>query len=526
MMDTIVAEASDQMSPALDFCLPKTAQCVTDRRHVNYFPSGSNIYKSDSGNLNILFHITGEDGTYLDLSSIRMCANFETEDATESHFLRPINGLHGFFSRCRCTVGGQLVQDIDQDNRHCELYNSFKSVDARHSHDIEGSAQPRWDDDWRHKYTNGLDQFVKLNAAGDGVEPSPDGNSNLRDHNAWGDISSRYTRHSMTGIRGGELVRLGHKFKCGFLESNCYLPIRYAPLEIEVTLVSDRFVPIIQPVPTATATAQGGDRAGYYFTEGDTSTQWQWNSLILRAEVVSLDSQVNTNIARHLLEGGSLKIVFPMYHTLSQTFNTNGTEINMNVVKSSSKLNGMFITLYRTRRGAHLTNGEEDGIYVSDNYMYKRWNYSYNPMINTRLNDHGAGATGANRGFGFASQNLNISWQVQVHDKRYPELESQSLSEHWYFLNRFLSYMNPDQDACSIPYEQYRGDKLIIGMSFEKMSEANMTGVNTTKMSGSTTLKLKPCRTLTADEAIQEVFTHIISESVLEIRSDGSVVYD
>ena len=417
-MDNFVAEASDQMSPALDFGLPKTAQYVIDRRHVNYFPSGSNIYKSDSGNLNIRFYITGEDGTYLDLSSTRMFANLENEDTTESHFLRPISGLHGFFARYRCTVGGQLVQDIDQYNRHCELYNSFKSADARHSDDIEGSAQPRWDDDWRHKYANGLDQFVRLNAAGDGVEPSPDANSNFRDHNAWGDISNRYTRHSMTGIRGGEHVRLGHKFKCGFLESTYYLPVRYAPLEIEVTLVSDKFVPSIQPVPTATATAQGGDRAGSYFTEGDTSTQWQLNSLILRAEVVNLDSQVNNNITRHFLEGGSLKIVYPMYHTLSQTFNTNGTEINMNVVKSSSKLNGMFITLYRTQRGAHLTNGKEEDKYVSDNYIYKRWNHFYNPMINTRLNDHGTGATGANRGFGLANKNLNIPWQVQVHNKK------------------------------------------------------------------------------------------------------------
>ena len=213
----------------------------------------------------------------------------------------------------------------------------------------------RWDDDWRHKYANGLDQFVRLNTAGDGVEPSPDGDSNFRDHNAWGDISSCYTRHSMTGIRGGEHVRLGHKFECGFLESNYYSPVRYAPHEIEVTPVSDKFAPIIQPVPTATATAQGGDRAGHYFSEGDTSTLWALNSLILRAEVVSLDLQVNNSTTRHLLEGGSLKIVYPMYHTLSQTFNTNGTEMNMNVVKSSVKLNGMFITLYRTQRGAHLT---------------------------------------------------------------------------------------------------------------------------------------------------------------------------
>ena len=55
IMDNIVAEASDQMSPAIDFGLPKTAQYVTDRRHVDYFPPGSNIYKSESGNLIIRF---------------------------------------------------------------------------------------------------------------------------------------------------------------------------------------------------------------------------------------------------------------------------------------------------------------------------------------------------------------------------------------------------------------------------------------------------------------------------------------
>ena len=148
---------------------------------------------------------------------------------------------------------------------------------------------------------------------------------------------------------------------------------------------------------------------------------------------MSLDSQVNNNITLHFLEGGSLKIVYPMYHTLSQTYNRNGTEINLNVVKSSSKLNGMFITLYRTQRGAHLTDGEEDGKYVSDNYIYKQWNYFYNPMTNARLNGHGTGATGANRGFGFANKNQNISWKVQVHNNKFPEFESQSLSEHWYF---------------------------------------------------------------------------------------------
>ena len=326
------------MSPALDFGLPKTAQYVADRRHVNYFPSGSNIYTSATGNKNIRFYITGEDGTHLDLSSIRMFANLQNDGDDDAQFLRPLTGLHGFFRRYRCTAGGQLAQDIDEYNRHCETYNSFKSVEARHMDDIESSANPRWDDDWRHKYANGLDQFVRIadpNADPSSVQVAPAGDADFRDHNKWGKISNRYTRHSVSGIRKGEYFRLGHQFKCGFIESNYYLPVRYAPLEIEITIVSDAEEPVIKGVNSASATTIGGDRGGAYFTEGDTTTKWQLNNIILRAEVVTLDSTVNNNITSHLLQGGSLKIVYPMYHTITQSFNASGTEINMNVVKIS-----------------------------------------------------------------------------------------------------------------------------------------------------------------------------------------------
>ena len=146
-------------------------------------------------------------------------------------------------------------------------------------------------------------------------------------------------------------------------------------------------------------------------------------------------------------------------------------------------------------------------------------------MINSRFHDPGVGATGANAGFGFADKSYNLSFQIQVHNQKYLELESQSLAEHFYFLRRMLNYLNPDQDACSITYEQYATNTFIIGITFEKLNEANMTGINT-KMSGLITTKVKPYKTLTTDEQIQELFLHVISESVAELRSDGVVVFD
>ena len=60
----------------------------------------------------------------------------------------------------------------------------------------------------------------------------------------------------------------------------------------------------------------------------------------------------------------------------------------------------------------------------------------------------------------------------------------------------------------------------------EKMASVNFTGQNT-KMGSLITLKLKGTEgALDPTEEIQEVFVHLVSESILELRSDGALVYD
>ena len=62
-----------------------------------------------------------------------------------------------------------------------------------------------------------------------------------------------------------------------------------------------------------------------------------------------------------------------------------------------------------------------------------------------------------------------IMWQLQVQSSKYPEFEAQSLSETFYYLRQAIHYMNPEQESLSFSYRQYRENKFIIGMSFEKM---------------------------------------------------------
>ena len=188
-------------------------------------------------------------------------------------------------------------------------------------------------------------------------------------------------------------------------------------------------------------------------------------------------------------------------------------------MKSASKLSNAFITLYREKK-----QGTRDGQFLPDNYLHKRWNYFYNPMINSEINDGFDGALV--EGQGFQDFTRNLSWQMQVGNKKFPEFECQSLAEAFYFLRRTIHYHNADQNSLNISFKQYRENKFIIGVSFEKMQDVNFTSINT-KMGSLLTFKIKGTQgALAPAEQIQEIFTHLTSESVLELRESGAVVYD
>ena len=384
-MDNLVAESGEAQIAGLDFSLPTTSMVVTSRRFINVFPSGSNVYNATSGNKVIRFNISADDNQFLDLSSVRMFAILENKDSNANHYLRPIGGLHSFFSRYTCNVGGQQVQDIIEYNRHCELYDCFKSKDVRDMDDIENSANPRWDSDC-HQMATGLENIINPLTGGT-LGGADDGSRALidiaGDRNDFGGIDKRYTRHSFSGIKPNGKMRLSHKPCCGLLGSSYLLPLRYAPLQLEFSIVQNGNDPIVVPQGDEGTTPEENDRNGWYFQAGNTSTDWEINSVIIGAEMVQLDNTIANNFVSHLLQGGSLKMVFPMYHTITQSFSARGGEITMQIVKSASKLTGAFITLYRPpRQGLD----PDTGFFHPDNYAYKRWNYFYNPMINSKIN--------------------------------------------------------------------------------------------------------------------------------------------
>ena len=103
-------------------------------------------------------------------------------------------------------------------------------------------------------------------------------------------------------------------------------------------IVSDAGEPVIRPSTPVAATQAEDDENGLFFTTRNTTTSWSIQNCILRCDSIQVDNAVNNDIVSHLLKGGRLRMVYPAYHSFPQTFTAGNTEINMNIVQSSTGL--------------------------------------------------------------------------------------------------------------------------------------------------------------------------------------------
>ena len=197
-------------------------------------------------------------------------------------------------------------------------------------------------------------------------------------------------------------------------------------------------------------------------------------------------------------------MVYPAYHSFSQTFTAGNTEINMNIVKSSTRLSQMFFTF----SNSNINNDNTAG-----NYDRKRWNYFFHPM-----------AVSIDSLEGVIDSDKQISAQIQIANKKFPEQEISSISEFMYFLRRAVNVMSPYYDGFSIDIYRYANDKFIGGINFDKQPDMNFTGSNT-KMGSLLTFKLKGANQ-TFSLGIEPVYVTLVSEHVFELSESASTVLD
>jgi hypothetical protein len=451
MVEAIANGIEDKLIDGLSFKMTPGASYVVDRRSVTYHPQGSNIYKVGAGTKLIRILLTGDN--WLDPSTLRVMFDVNNDDTSIGKSLRPIGGPWCFFRRMRILAAGQLVEDIDNYNRIHEMMHVLVAKESRENDAAEAFGQV-WDEHADPKY----------------------------------DITN------WQGIQSGDRMTVLFKPLSGLLNQNKMLPIRYAPITIELELVDTVTDPIVSTFAT-------GDLA---FTSGNTSLLWSITNVQVKVDVCTLDNALDNSYAQHLLSGKSLPISYNTFVSQMQTIAGQDAPL-INVSRALTRLKSVFVTLSKDYTGARATYAGR-----------KQWNDFFSPMSENN-NDKTLTHTSAGE----------FEFQLQIGSKLFPEYPIRSHNEAYYQLKKCLGVQSSAVHNFDIRAIEYRDNKLILGTDCEKVLDAGFTGLNT-RAGDLMSVKLKyndkggTTNTRLADRI------HIVlhSDQILEIRDSGCQVFD
>ena len=453
MVEAVANSIEDKLIDGLSFKLAPGASYVQDRKSVTYHPQGSNIYSPAGGTKLIKMLITG-DG-WVDPSTFRIMFDLQNNEASVSNKqVRPIGGPWCFFRRLRILMGGAVVEDITEYNRVHEMFSILTATDSRTNVDMEGFG-------------------MGFNIG--------DNTNQLTD-----------TTNTPDGIQSDSSQTVLFKPLSGLFNQNKFLPVRYAPITIELELVSDKTEPVV------TLYGAGTDD----FKATNTTDNWEINNVQAKLDLVVLDNGYENQYAQHLLEGKPLPINYNTYVSQIQKMYGNGTngqkDVRLNVSRALTRLKSVFVTL--------------DKDLANTKAGLKEWNSFYSPMNTYAGTDNKFDKRG------------EFEYQLQVGSKLFPEFPIRSHAEAYYQLKKTLGVQSSAVHSFDINSHEYRSTKLVLGLDLEKVLEAGFTGLNT-RAGDLMSILFKHSDTTETNYATS---MHIVlhSDNLVEIRDAGVQVFD
>jgi hypothetical protein len=387
----------------------------------------------------IRFRLAG-DGSWLDPSTFRIMFDVvNAADAPGTKMLRPIGKAHAFFRRLRISVRGQIIEDIDNYNRVSEMFNTLQT---------------------RHSRGNDAVEEFGYNA----------------------DIAYLNSEAKLPGI-GTTSQTVMFQPLCGLFQQTKYLPLRYAPLEIELEL-ADVLDPLIN--------------LNTVFTAANTSQLWKIENCMVKVDLCTLDNALENSYVSHFMGGKTINIVYNTFISTLQTVVSADTQIN--VSRSLSKMKSVFVTLDK-----NFTTGD-----LRATFYNKFWNNFWSPNAGTGGTDYLT-----HNGEKFSH------FQLQIGSKLFPEYPIKTHAEAFYSLRKALGIQANNLHSIDIDGNEYRNNKFIVGIDTEKLLGLSFTGMNT--RNNLMTVHLK-----TGDGVNKADRMHIIllAEQIVELGDSGCMVYD
>jgi hypothetical protein len=212
------------------------------------------------------------------------------------------------------------------------------------------------------------------------------------------------------------------KLLSSFLSQGKHIPLNMVPVVIELEL-------------------SGADDA----FDG-TGNSWYVTQPRLVADVLTLDNALQNSYASHILQGKQLPYLMHGLYSVRATIPPGSTLYSLPVARGFTRLSTAYVSFW-----------DSTGKFA------------------TRFNSVVTPATGSPN----TTDSDQCSWNITIGADRYPEFDVSSVQESWYRLG-LAQLMHTGKDSFSISPFQYRTDKWVGALSFEKaLGQAGHSGVNT-----------------------------------------------
>ena len=268
-------------------------------------------------------------GEWLDPSTHQLQFKLQNE---QDFGLYVIGQPHSFIRRARLLCGGTVVEDIDQYNR---VHEMLSILSGRHNRDMDdaSSVSQRWDSEEFYKIvTDGnlnstvLEQFPDFNAhniPGTGTDPGTKAEIKTAFTALVNELlGNQLKQGKYWRLNGNHSKVVSTKLAFGLLNQPKWIPLRYAPLTLELELVNS-FADVI--------ITQDGTR----FEDLQVSKEWSIQQVEVKCDVCTLDNALENSYEAHLLDKGTLPINYNTY--INQSQNISGqVDIAINVSRANS----------------------------------------------------------------------------------------------------------------------------------------------------------------------------------------------
>ena len=262
----------------LDFTLPPSNTAVVDRKqHLRAYPTNSSTLVP-GGNRVFRVRLGGDD--FVDSSSIRLMYTIRETGGT--HPLTPLSGPWGAWSSLYLRSSGVEIDQIP-------MYSRF--------HEMHG-----------FKLLPFADQWGEASIAGLG--------------GSWGNGASNVPRYGTIAANASYTVM--HKVHTSLTNSGRFLPCRYMPLELEMSLN-----------PTTT---------DWLSNAANTSQAYEISNIQLIYDAVVLDESIQESFYKALLASRTLSIPVITVYQVVQSIPAAATTFSFAAVRAFSRLSHVWLT--------------------------------------------------------------------------------------------------------------------------------------------------------------------------------------